>query len=207
MPLWRARRWRRKRAVRPISHSWPITHCLFCRIRQSTCCATSAPAVHHARSLDLNEPGNLSQRSSIVGMSPPEASGPGVAKPTQNTSRARDRDGKKGEALDQLQPYITWTLARVAESRALSADTLLLVIAVCLIVILLLIYAWRKSAHRVRRLRRNVVQIEAELATSRTMLEGEIKWRRAAERQGAQAPRVDERPTSETLFEPGAAQP
>jgi len=88
--------------------------------------------------------------------------------------------------VDRLQPYLSWIEARVAEARTLSADTLLLVIAGCVLVILLLLSAWRKSARRTRALRRELATMETELASSRRVLEEEIKWRQSAERRGAQ---------------------
>jgi hypothetical protein len=91
--------------------------------------------------------------------------------------------------IDQLQPYLSWIEARIAEARLLPTDTLLLVIAASLLVILLLLNAWRKSARRARVLRRELAAIEAELASSRRVLEEEIKWRLSAERRGAQIPK------------------
>jgi hypothetical protein len=91
--------------------------------------------------------------------------------------------------MEQLQPYLSWIEARVAEARTLSADTFLLVIAGCVLVMLLLLSAWRKSARRARALRRELATIETELASSRKVLEEEIKWRQSAERRGAQVPK------------------
>jgi Tfp pilus assembly protein PilN len=91
--------------------------------------------------------------------------------------------------IDQLQPYLSSIEARFAEARSLPADTLLLVIAACLLVILLLLNAWSKSGRRSRTLRRELSAMEAELASSRRVLEEEIKWRQSAERRGAQIPK------------------
>jgi hypothetical protein len=89
--------------------------------------------------------------------------------------------------MEQLQPYLSWIEARVADARALPADTLLLAIVGAVLVILLLLSAWRKSARRARDLRRELAALEAELTSSRRVLEEEIKWRQSAERRGAQA--------------------
>jgi hypothetical protein len=91
--------------------------------------------------------------------------------------------------MEQLQPDLSWIEARVAEARALSADTLLLVIGGCVLAILLLLNAWRKSARSTRALRRELATMETELASSRRVLEEEIKWRQSAERRGAQVPK------------------
>jgi hypothetical protein len=92
-------------------------------------------------------------------------------------------------ATEQMQPYLSWIEARFAEARSLPADTLLLVIAGCMLVILLLLNAWRKSARRIRILRRELGAMEAELASSRRVLGEEIKFRQLAERRGFQIPK------------------
>ncbi len=85
-----------------------------------------------------------------------------------------------------LKPDLPWLEARVVEARALPSDTLLVVIAGVGLVVLLLLHAWWKGARRARALRRTIASLQAELQSSRMVLEEEIKWRRAAEKIGAQ---------------------
>jgi hypothetical protein len=94
--------------------------------------------------------------------------------------------------MDRLQPYLSWLEERVVEARALPADTLLLVILGCVLVILLLLIGRWKAARRARGLRRELAALEAELASSRRVLEEEIKWRQSAERRGGQTKNPDE---------------
>jgi len=90
--------------------------------------------------------------------------------------------------MEPLQPYLSWIADRFAEARALPADTLLLVIAGMLVIVLLLLRAWWKAVRRTRASQREVAALEAELASSRRVLEAEIKWRQTAERRSAPAP-------------------
>jgi len=82
-----------------------------------------------------------------------------------------------------LQPYLSWLADRLAEVRALPADTLLLVVAGMVVIVLLLLRAWAKAARRTRVVRHDLAALEAELASSRRVLEEEIKWRQSAERR------------------------
>ena len=91
--------------------------------------------------------------------------------------------------MEHLQPYLSWLEVRVAEARALPADTLLLFLAGAALIISILSSAWRKAAGRARGLRRDLAALEAEFASSRSMLEDEIKWRLSAERRTAQVPK------------------
>ena len=89
--------------------------------------------------------------------------------------------------MEPLQPYLAWIADRIADARALPADTLLLVIAGLLVIVLLLLRAWAKAARRTRLVQRDFVALEAELASSRRVLEEEIKWRQSAERRSPPA--------------------
>lgn len=90
----------------------------------------------------------------------------------------------------QLDPYVAWAKARFDEARSLSPDTLLIVIAGAALLIVLLFLAWRSAARKARSMRRALASVEAELASSRANLHEEIKWRRAAEKAGAQMPKL-----------------
>jgi hypothetical protein len=85
--------------------------------------------------------------------------------------------------MEPLQPYLSWIADRFAEARALPADTLLLVIAGLFAIILLLVRAWAKAASRTRASQRDLAALGAELASSRRVLEEEIKWRQSAKRR------------------------
>jgi FtsZ-interacting cell division protein ZipA len=87
--------------------------------------------------------------------------------------------------VGSLQPYLSWITDRIAEARAWSADTVWLVVIGALVIVLLLLRALWKSSRRARALQRNVAALEAELSSSRRVLEEEIKWRQSAERRGA----------------------
>jgi FtsZ-interacting cell division protein ZipA len=87
--------------------------------------------------------------------------------------------------VGSLQPYLSWIADRIAEARAWSADTVWLVVIGALVIVLLLLRALWKSSRRARALQRNVAALEAELSSSRRVLEEEIKWRQSAERRGA----------------------
>jgi FtsZ-interacting cell division protein ZipA len=103
--------------------------------------------------------------------------------------------------VDSLQPYLSWIADRIAEARAWSADTVWLVVIGALAIVLLLLRALWKSSRRARALQRNIAALQDELASSRRVLEEEIKWRQSAERRGApaQQPLVqDTRPPAET---------
>jgi hypothetical protein len=89
--------------------------------------------------------------------------------------------------MEPLQPYLAWLADRLAEARALPADTLLLVIAGMVAVVLLLLRAWAKAARRTRAVQRDLAALQAELASSRRVLEEEIKWRQSAERRSPPA--------------------
>lgn len=95
-----------------------------------------------------------------------------------------------------VKPYIAWLDGRFAEARALRSDTLLIVIAGTVFVALLFLRAWWKSARQARALKRTMTALEAELQTSRMVLEDEIRWRRAAEKIGAQVPKPETGPLS-----------
>ena len=88
-----------------------------------------------------------------------------------------------------LKPYLAWLDACLVEARALPSDTLLLVIAGAAFIILLLLSALWKASRRTKAFQRTVASLEAELASSRMVMEEEIKWRRAAEKIGAQVPK------------------
>ena len=90
--------------------------------------------------------------------------------------------------MEPLQPYLAWIADRIADARALPADTLLLVVAGLFVIILLLLRAWAKAARRTRLVQRDFVALEAELASSRRVLEEEIKWRQSAERRSPPPP-------------------
>jgi hypothetical protein len=47
--------------------------------------------------------------------------------------------------MTNLEPYLAWVGARLNEARALPSDTLLLVIAGAVLLVLLLLNAWWKS--------------------------------------------------------------
>jgi hypothetical protein len=92
-------------------------------------------------------------------------------------------------ALERAKIYFERIDAWREQARGLSADTLLLVIISAAAIIVLLLTAWRKAARRARLISRDFAVMEAELASSKRALEEEVKWRLAAEKRGAQAPK------------------
>jgi FtsZ-interacting cell division protein ZipA len=86
--------------------------------------------------------------------------------------------------VGSLQPYLSWISDRVAAARSWSADTVWLVVIGALVIVLLLLRALWKSSRRARALQRTAAALEAELSSSRRVLEEEIKWRQSAERRG-----------------------
>jgi len=90
--------------------------------------------------------------------------------------------------MEPLRPYLAWLADRLAEARALPADTLLLVIAGMVVLVLLLLRAWANAAGRTRAVQRDLAALQAELASSRRVLEEEIKWRQSAERRSPPPP-------------------
>ena len=83
-----------------------------------------------------------------------------------------------------MDPARQWIADHFQAARAFLDDTILFGVAAFFIMALFI--AWSLSARRSRVLRRANAKLEAELAEVRSALDGEVRWRRSAERLGAQ---------------------
>jgi hypothetical protein len=83
--------------------------------------------------------------------------------------------------------YLAWAHGRLDAARAIPPDSLLLISATCLILLLISYVGWVKASNRLRALAHEKIALEGEIATARRALDTERKWRLVAEKSVADA--------------------
>src|SRR5260370_1512061 len=81
--------------------------------------------------------------------------------------------------------YLAWAHGRLDAARAIPPDSLLLISATCLILLLISYVGWVKASNRLCALAHEKIALEGEIATARRALDTERKWRLVAERRVA----------------------